>query len=102
MPTDVDVVIVGGGYTGLMAAIRLARRGRSVAVLEKEAFGWGASGRNGGMVHPGFKVDPATLVSRWGETGRQLYRASLEAFSLVEETITREAIACDYERTGHP
>ena len=101
MPTDVDVVIVGGGYTGLMAAIRLARRGRSVAVLEKEAFGWGASGRNGGMVHPGFKVDPATLVSRLGETGRQLYRASLEAFSLVENTISREAIACDYERTGH-
>lgn len=101
VPTDVDVVVVGGGYTGMMAAIRLAWRGRSVAVLEKESFGWGASGRNGGMVHPGFKVDPGTLVSRWSVQGRQLYRASLDAFTLVEDTIARYAIRCDYARTGH-
>ncbi|MDQ6708956.1 MAG: FAD-binding oxidoreductase [Candidatus Dormibacteraeota bacterium] len=101
LPTDVDVVIVGGGYTGMMAATRLAWRGRSVAVLEKETFGWGASGRNGGMVHPGFKVDPGTLLSRWGEQGRRLYRASLDAFALVEETIERYGIRCEYARTGH-
>ncbi len=101
MPTEVDVVIVGGGYTGMMAAIRLAWRGRSVAVLEKETFGWGASGRNGGMVHPGFKVDPGTLLSRWGERGRQLYRASLDAVALVEQTVDRYGIRCDYTRSGH-
>jgi len=97
----VDVVVVGGGYTGMMAAIRLAWHGRAVAVLEKDAFGSGASGRNGGMVHPGFKVDPATLISRWGDQGRQLYRATLEGIALVEETISRHAIRCDYQRTGH-
>ena len=95
------MVVVGGGYTGVMAAIRLAFRGRSVAVLEKEAFGCGASGRNGGMVLPGFKVDPGTLISRRRDQGRELYRASLDAISLVEEAIARYGISCDYARTGH-
>ncbi|GAC1483493.1 MAG: FAD-dependent oxidoreductase [Candidatus Dormibacteria bacterium] len=95
------MVVVGGGYTGVMAAIRLAFRGRSVAVLEKEAFGWGASGRNGGMVLPGFKVDPKTLISRRGAEGREIYSASLDAISLVEDVIARYGIGCDYARTGH-
>src|SRR5438132_12856403 len=64
LPTDVDVVIVGGGYTGTMAAARLAARGRSVALLEQHELGWGASSRNGGMVHPGFKVGPVGLLER--------------------------------------
>jgi len=47
---DVDVAIVGGGFTGLSAALSLAEAGVSVAVLEAETPGWGASGRNGGFV----------------------------------------------------
>ncbi|TMC38579.1 MAG: FAD-binding oxidoreductase, partial [Chloroflexi bacterium] len=94
LPTEVDVVIVGGGYTGMMAAARLAERGRSVALLEKNELGWGASSRNGGMVHPGFKVSPTTLLKRYGDRGRQLYRATLDAFALVEETITANHIDC--------
>jgi glycine/D-amino acid oxidase-like deaminating enzyme len=84
-----------------MAAARLAWRGRSVALLEKHELGWGASGRNGGMVHPGFKVGPDALIKRYGDRGRQLYRASLDAFALVEETISTYRIDCDYARTGH-
>ena len=95
------MVIVGGGYTGMMAAARLAERGRSVALLEKNELGWGASSRNGGMVHPGFKVSPTTLLKRYGDRGRQLYRATLDAFALVEETITANHIDCEYARTGH-
>src|SRR5579864_8621061 len=64
LSSDVDVVIVGGGYTGMMAAATLARRGRSVALLERNELGWGASSRNGGMVHPGFKLGLATLLKR--------------------------------------
>jgi len=94
-------VVVGGGYTGMMAAARLAQRGRSVALVEKHELGWGASSRNGGMVHPGYKIDAGTLLERYGDRGRQLYRASLEAFALVEETITTNRIECDYARTGH-
>jgi glycine/D-amino acid oxidase-like deaminating enzyme len=100
-PTDVDAVIVGGGYTGIMAAATLARRGRSVALLEKNELGWGASSRNGGMVHPGFKLGLATLLKRDPERGRERYQASLDAFNLVEETIRVNHIDCDYARTGH-
>src|SRR5256714_13458204 len=100
-PTEVDAVIVGGGYTGMMAAVRLAWRGRSVALLEKDELGWGASSRNGGMVHPGFKLDLATLLKRDAERGRDRYQASLDAFALVEETIRVNQIDCDYARTGH-
>jgi glycine/D-amino acid oxidase-like deaminating enzyme len=101
LPTDVDVVIVGGGYTGVMAAARLGRRGRSVALLERNELGWGASSRNGGMVHPGFKLGASTLLKRYGEQGRGLYQTSLDAFALVEQTIAATQIACDYVRCGH-
>ena len=92
---------MGGGYTGTMAAARLAARGRSVALLEQHELGWGASSRNGGMVHPGFKLDLATLLKRDPEQGRERYQASLDAFALVEETIRVNQIQCDYVRTGH-
>ena len=47
------MAVVGAGYTGLSAALTLARHGASVAVLERHRAGWGASGRNGGFVLPG-------------------------------------------------
>jgi glycine/D-amino acid oxidase-like deaminating enzyme len=84
-----------------MAATRLASRGRSVAVLETHELGSGASSRNGGMVHPGFKLGPSELLKRYGHRGRQLYQASLDAFALVEETIATNRIDCDYGRSGH-
>ena len=93
--------MVGGGYTGMMAAARLAWRGRSVALLEKHELGWGASSRNGGMMHPGFKVGPGELLKRYGDRARQLYRETLNAFALVEETIATNRIDCEYARTGH-
>jgi glycine/D-amino acid oxidase-like deaminating enzyme len=45
-----DVAIVGGGFTGVAAAVELAERGRSVVLLESNRIGWGATGRNGGQV----------------------------------------------------
>ncbi len=55
IPEKVDVAIIGGGYTGLSAALTLAKRGVKVAVLEAETIGWGASSRNGGMTLTGSK-----------------------------------------------
>jgi glycine/D-amino acid oxidase-like deaminating enzyme len=94
-------VIIGGGYTGMMAAARLVWRGRAVTLLEQHELGWGASSRNGGMVHPGFKVGPKTLRERYGDRGDAMYRSSLEAFDLVERTIRENQIDCDYVRSGH-
>ena len=57
LPEDVDVAIVGSGYTGLTAARVLAKAGNSVAVMDQYEIGWGARSRNGGMATPGLKQD---------------------------------------------
>ncbi len=95
-----DVVIVGAGYCGLAAARELARRGRSVVVVERDRLGTGASTRNGGMVIPELKAGPAALTRRYGPAGRRMYDDVNTAFDQVESLIADEAIDCDYERTG--
>jgi glycine/D-amino acid oxidase-like deaminating enzyme len=97
-----DVAVVGSGYTGLAAALRLARAGALVVVLESESVGWGASSRNGGQVLTGLKLEPAALVSRFGEAGaRDLYEASRQSIAALESLLRDESIDCEYERTGH-
>lgn len=61
-----NVAVIGGGYTGLNAALRLREIGKDVAVLEAETIGFGASGRNGGQVVPGLKYDPPELITMFG------------------------------------
>ncbi len=100
LPADADVVVVGGGYCGLSAATEVAEQGRAAVVLDAEAFGWGASSRNGGMVIPELKVGPAGLEQRYGALGRELFAAVNDAFDLVESLVGDGGIACDYERTG--
>jgi glycine/D-amino acid oxidase-like deaminating enzyme len=101
LPTRADVAVIGGGYTGLSAALTLARHGASVVVLERHRIGWGASGRNGGFVLPGYKPEADELVGRHGvERTRALLAASLEAIELVEALVAREAIDCGYGRRG--
>jgi glycine/D-amino acid oxidase-like deaminating enzyme len=102
LPEAADVAVIGGGFTGLSAALALARLGAKVAVLEAQTFGWGASSRNGGMVLPGLKKGVETLIARYGlETSRRLYAASLASIDCVEEIVKGEEIACDFSRTGH-
>jgi glycine/D-amino acid oxidase-like deaminating enzyme len=102
LPPRVDVAIVGAGFTGLSAARALAKRGISVAVLESNTIGWGASSRNGGMVLTGMKLDVGTLARRYGlETARRMYAASLASIDLVERIVREENIDCDFSRCGH-
>ena len=100
-PPETDVVVVGSGYTGVSAARTLAAGGARVCVLERETVGYGASTRNGGIVHPGLKVGVPTLERRYGPLGRRLYDSTVAAFSYFEALVRDERIDCDYARTGH-
>lgn len=96
---QVDVCIVGGGYTGLSAALHLCQQGKSVALLEAGQIGQGASGRNGGHVGVGQRVDQMTLESRLGqEYASSLWQLGLEAVELVEELTTAHNIDCGLKR----
>ena len=91
-----DVCIIGGGYTGLSAALHLAQSGKHVVLLEAEKMGWGASGRNGGHVGTGQRVGQQTLEKKLGnDKAHQLWDLGLEAANLVRELITTHNIDCD-------
>src|SRR5277367_5721378 len=102
LPENVDVAIIGAGFTGLSAARTLAKRGATVAVLEAHAIGWGASSRNGGMVLTGLKLGASKLISMYGrEPAQRMYAASLASIDCVQQIIRDEAIDCDFSRCGH-
>jgi gamma-glutamylputrescine oxidase len=97
-----DVAIVGGGATGLSAALHLAERGVSVLLLEGGRIGHGASGRNGGQIIPGLRLGAADLVQRFGaERGGGLFQLALSARDLVVDLVARHGIDCDLALTGH-
>lgn len=91
-----DVCVVGGGYAGLSAALELAERGYEVALLEARRVGWGASGRNGGQVLPGYAGQAAMERQLSPEDARRAWDISVEALRLLQERISRFAIDCDY------
>ena len=102
LPERVDVAVVGGGYTGLAAALALARRGATVALLEAHTLGWGASSRNGGMVLTGLKLEAPQLVAKYGlAAARSLFAASLRSIDCVERAVAEERIDCGFQRSGH-
>ncbi|MBF6606280.1 MAG: FAD-binding oxidoreductase [Chloroflexi bacterium] len=102
LPDTADVVVVGGGYTGLSAARQLARQGAKVVLLEANLLGSGASTRNGGIVHPGYHWGPAELVERYGEVqGRALFREATEGFAYLRALLADERIEADFVHRGH-
>jgi glycine/D-amino acid oxidase-like deaminating enzyme len=96
-----DCVIVGGGFTGLSTALHLAERGLKAVLVEANEPGWGASGRNGGQVIPGLKLDPSELRARYGEErGRRLTATVGATADLVFDLIDRHGITCNARRSG--
>lgn len=98
----VDVVVIGGGYTGLHAALNAVERGYSVALLEAGRIGWGASGRNGGQAIPGWRKGAVELIERFGAPrAKMLFDLALEARQLTLDRIAAHNIACDLHMDGH-
>jgi gamma-glutamylputrescine oxidase len=98
---EAEICVVGGGLAGLSTALSLAERGKNVALVEARRIGWGASGRNGGFLSPGFACDMSDIIERVGlDCARELYRLSTEAVATVKRRIRDNAIACDLRETG--
>lgn len=98
---SVDLLIIGGGFTGNAAALEAARRGASVCLLEAETIGHGGSGRNVGLANAGLWLPPEEIIAQMGETdGNRLIRELGEAPARVFALIEREGIDCEAMRKG--
>lgn len=98
---DVDLVVIGGGFTGTSAALEAARNGASVCLLEAETIGYGGSGRNVGLVNAGLWLPPDTIIGQLGDTAGNKLIDTLgngpgDVFALIE----REGIECEATRRG--
>lgn len=92
-----DVCVVGGGYAGLSAALELAGKGFSVALLEAKTLGWGASGRNGGHVIVGYATDHVMEDHLSPAGAKAAWEISVEGMRLLRTRIERYRIDCDYQ-----
>jgi len=100
--TEADLCIIGGGYTGLWAALaaKAADPGRDVILLEATRCGNGASGRNGGFLEASLTHGLANGLSRFPDEIHQLEALAAENFDGLRDDLTRYAVDCDYETTG--
>jgi len=96
-----DVCVVGGGLTGISAALYLAERGYDVVLLEGRRLGWGASGRNGGQIGSGQRKSQSDLEQEVGKQhARRLWDLFLETRREVLDRIEKHKIDCDYRPGG--
>lgn len=95
--TRTDTCIIGGGFTGLSAALHLAARGGKVVLLEQSRLGWGASGRNGGQVHVGMRREQPWLERRVGlADAHHLWELALDAREHLDALRRQHGIDCDF------
>lgn len=100
-PADTDVAVIGAGFTGLSAAIEVARRGVSVTVLEGRAVGWGASGRNNGQVIPTLtSAEPDIWVRRHGAAGERMVRLIGQSAGILFDLVREFDMQAEAEQTG--
>lgn len=91
-----DVCVIGAGLTGISAALNLAERGHSVAVLEASKVGWAASGRNGGQMIGGFACGMDTFAKHMSpDDVKRVWDMGLETLDIVRERVAKHRIDCD-------
>ncbi|MGW3679722.1 NAD(P)/FAD-dependent oxidoreductase [Streptomyces prasinus] len=97
-----DLLVVGGGYSGLWTALIAKERDpdRDVVLVEGREVGWAASGRNGGFCAASLTHGLANGLARWPDEIHELERLGARNLDAIEETVARHAIDCDFERTG--
>lgn len=100
-PLHVEVAVVGAGVTGLSTALHLAESGMQVAIFEAHEVAHRASGRNGGQIVPGVKVNPEALIARFGESvGGRMIRFCYDTGNIVFDLVERHGIAANAKRAG--
>jgi gamma-glutamylputrescine oxidase len=94
-----DVCVIGGGFTGLSAALNLAELGMQVVLLEAERIGFGASGRCGGLIGSGQRMDPLEMEEHFGfERSRQFWDLAEAAKREIRDRVAKHDIKCDLQR----
>lgn len=98
---DCDVAVIGGGFTGLSAALACAEKGLKVALLEAQSIGFGASGRNGGQLIPGLRWSMREIDAAFGrERAKAIFDLAWGAGARVHDRIVKHDIPCDL-KSGH-
>jgi glycine/D-amino acid oxidase-like deaminating enzyme len=99
--SETDVVVIGGGFTGLSTALHLRETGVDVAIVEAMEPGWGASGRNNGQVIPTLsRPDPEDIIARHGTAGERFVSLLRDSASTLFEIARRYQIQAEQEQTG--
>lgn len=101
---EVDVAIIGGGFTGVASAVELAERGLKVAIVEQNKIGWGASGRNGGQVTGSLSGDEAMRKQMRNTLGNAvddfIWWLRWRGHDIIQQRVAKYGIACDLKH-GH-
>src|ERR1051325_11263335 len=96
-----DVIVIGGGFTGLSTALHLREAGVDVAIVEAAEPGWGASGRNNGQVIPTLsRPDPEDIVAAHGAAGERFVALLRDSASTLFDLAGRYRIEAEQEQTG--
>ncbi|WP_431309655.1 FAD-binding oxidoreductase [Bradyrhizobium iriomotense] len=96
-----DVIVVGGGFTGLSTALHLREAGVDVAIVEAAEPGWGASGRNNGQVIPTLsRPDPEDIIARHGAVGERFVHLLRDSASTLFDVARRYGIEAEQEQAG--